>query len=362
MTLPTSTPARRLLHLAVSAALLAGLSACASQPKQLGAAAPKPSEGGGEARKQEEELSYCEELFATLNELDASTQTPQAIAMAEAAGRDNAERCREVFREAASTPGSALIADVFADLILIRAFELGLDRRAMEQETTGVCPETRDALARIDAVREAATKALTSGMTLKEHERGVLAQVATGMGEKQSALEPFYLRGCKTGSFDPKLFVSTADLQVGATMTPDQCRDMLVAMAAFDMEQAPRAELDGLIDKLKRAASPCRAALIEPGPIDDLAGLEALNQMDLLESSPVMIEISLALGRNEVPAACEQMRVYIGQVEARQETLTGIIQDARTPQAVQEEAKVDLALLVDTLRDFSREYTNLCAL
>ncbi|MEO1270977.1 MAG: hypothetical protein AAFX99_23050 [Myxococcota bacterium] len=335
--------------------------ACASAPPQLGSAAPEPEEEGN-PKDGPTDLDYCEDLFSTLNSFDSSAQAIEAIVMAEAAGRDNAEGCRQAFLAAASSPGSKVIANVFADLMLVRSFELGLDRRARQQDIEGVCPETQAALTRIESIRDRATQTLAAPTELKDHERGVLAQVASNMADKQSALEPFFLRGCKNGSFDPGLFVSVDDLQVGATMTPDQCRDVLVAMAAFDLEQAPPDELAGLLDKLKRAVPPCRKAMLTPEPIEDLSGLEALNQIDLLESSPVMIAISMALSRNEVPAACAQMRVYIDQVEARQERLTRIIKDKRTPDTVQKEARIDLDMLVYTLRSFSREYTNLCAL
>ncbi len=351
-------PPSRTLAALLPALLLA---ACASAPQPQPAPPPDPAPQPAPDPAPQPALQRCEELFQTLNTLAPGAATPDLLRIAAQEAAQEAEGCRATFLKAAQTPGAAVIAQVFPDLMLVQAFTFRMAVREAQGDTSGVCPDADDALARMRRTRDLTAQALDGDHgRLTDTERATLEQAHDAMSQQLDALEPFALRGCKDGAFDPTRFIQIDDLAVTPTMTLDACYQLVVAFAAFDLEQAEDAQHLRLIQLLEDAAAPCQRALTPP-QVASTHDLERLTWLEILRGAPELLRTSRALGEGDHPAACTALDKLLQINTRRVQSLNDL--QARTQDAP---LRVRIAQLLEQesrARDeLNRMRRGLCAL
>jgi len=354
---------RHLRPLPILAALLTACTGApvtpdAPNPPTPSAPEPPPQQA---AEADPATLDFCEGLFATLNELQPHTVSPELRDAAEAQARAETERCRAAFVAAADTPGARAIAEAFADLMLLRAYDLRMDRRQDAQDTREVCPDSLHALERIKATLAAVTTALDT-LELTEIERGVLTQIQASMVQKVDALEPFALRGCHGGAFDPRRMISVDDLAVTPGMTWDTCYDIVIAFSAFDVEAAERKDILALIALLEAAGKPCRAVFApdpRPAHVDALKGHA---YAALLDGAPLLVKTSLAFAEERGPDACQAIGDFLRLNEDRVAMLTDLVRADSTDVDTRNQAAHELEAEGQTRRALQETFRVMCAL
>ena len=355
---------RDAIKVAILLLALAPLAACATTGSTTGEG---PTPADTEAVDKDtpapppKDLTYCEELFATLNQLGASALTDARRVSVEAHAREEAEVCREIFVASSETPGSKVVGHAFADIMLLRSYELRMDRRQQDQDTTGVCADSRDALARMRANLQRVDDALTT-LELRTDEEAVLSQVRGAMVQKIDALEPFVSRGCKGDDFDPKRLISVSDLAVSPTMTWDACYAIIVAFSAFDMEVAEQAEIHKLIALLDEANAPCKVAFGASRAPTSLEALNGRSYAALLEGAPLLVKTSLALAEDRTIDACTAMDGFLKISSRRVEMLETLVTQSGTDAEVRTRAAIELETESGAQEQIRETYRALCGL
>lgn len=324
-----------------------------------------PADGAGPAepvRASEAEVEECEELFATLNGIDTNSPDLRMLEVAESRANEAKDRCRAVFLSVADSDGRRAVANAFGDLMTLRAYELKMSRLSRGGDLTSVCPDTVAILDMMHALRKRVGGVIES-VELREDEAGVLQQVLTSAQAQINALEPFESRGCVNGEFHPERFITVDDLKVSPKMTAAQCRELVVAFAAFDVEQATDDQAELLAKVLEAATVPCRESLgANPPDRPTEASMEGARLAELIERGPHLLRSSAGLAAGKTDVACTAMAAFLKVTQRSIVRLTAITQRADLEADIRILAGAELELASTTLREFEATYSAACGL
>ncbi len=275
------------------------------------------------------EVEACEALVEQLGALISAPADEKILEVAIHQGKTRAESCRAHFKSAAKSDEATRLADVFADLIHIRRYDLELGLRASRGQVDGVCQDSGATLARVEGVLKA-TQAALDGAELSPPGRDTFKLIKDQMVAEQNAIEPFYRRACKTGHFDPSLLTQVDDLPEKFA-DADACLDLVYAYTAFDFESADISQVEKLRTRLSEGAKACPALLNARQVPATLPEAKAIGFATVLESAPLGLDMALARAKGDMAGFCKPLKTHLQLYEARGKQLKAMITGTNLP-------------------------------